>query len=204
MQRATKSVFAIAVLTLAVSGSIAGEHNAVRVRGTIERIDGQVFVVKARDGAEWRLTLMDNGILVALAKASLSDIKPGLFVGSTGLPQPDGSQKAIEVHIFPATMRGADGGHYAWNLEPNSTMTIGTVEESVAGVDGLTLTLKYKTGDKKVLVTLQTVIVTYNPGDMTDLKPGTKIFVATAKKQPDSTLQAARINYGTDGLTPPM
>jgi hypothetical protein len=204
MQRATKSVFAVAALTLAVSSSVAGEHNAIRVRGTIERIDGQVFVVKARDGVELKLTLMDHGILVALSKASLSDTKPGLFVGSTGLPQPDGSQKAIEVHIFPEAMRGGGGGHYAWDLEPNSTMTIGNVEESVADSGGQSLTLKYKTGEKKILVTPQTVIVTYNPGDKTDLKPGTKIFVATAKKQPDGTLQAARINYGKDGLTPPM
>ena len=90
------------------------------------------------------------------------------------------------------------------SLESNSTMTIANVEESVAGVDGQTLTLKYKTGEKKIIVTPQTVIVSYNPGDKADLKPGTKIFVATAKKQPDGTLQAARINYGKDGLTPPM
>ena len=194
----------LAALALAAFGSAAGAQETVRVRGTIERLDGPVYVVKARDGAELKVTLMDNGIVVALVKASLADIKPGLFVGSTGMPQPDGSQKAIEVHIFPEAMRGTGEGHYPWDLQANSTMTNANVEESVASVDGQTLTLKYKTGEKKIIVTPQTVIVTYNPGDKADLKPGTKIFVAAAKKQPDGTLQAARINYGKDGLTPPM
>ena len=194
----------LAALALAAFGSAAGAQETVRVRGTIERLEGPIYVVKARDGAELKVTLMDNGIVVALVKASLADIKPGLFVGSTGMPQPDGSQKAIEVHIFPEAMRGTGEGHYPWDLQANSTMTNANVEESVASVDGQTLTLKYKTGEKKIIVTPQTVIVTYNPGDKADLKPGTKIFVAAAKKQPDGTLQAARINYGKDGLTPPM
>jgi hypothetical protein len=194
----------LAALALAAFGSAAGAQDTVRVRGTIERLEGPIYVVKARDGAELKVTLMDNGIVVALVKASLADIKPGLFVGSTGMPQPDGSQKAIEVHIFPEAMRGTGEGHYPWDLQADSTMTNANVEESVAGVDGQTLTLKYKTGEKKIIVTPQTAIVTYSPGDKADLKPGTKIFVAAAKKQPDGTLQAARINYGKDGLTPPM
>ncbi|MGA9319802.1 MAG: hypothetical protein WBW06_01945 [Xanthobacteraceae bacterium] len=194
----------LAALALAAFGSAAGAQDTVRVRGTIERLEGPIYVVKGRDGAELKVTLMDSGIVVALVKASLADIKPGLFVGSTGMPQPDGSQKAIEVHIFPEAMRGTGEGHYPWDLQADSTMTNANVEESVASVDGQTLTLKYKTGEKKIIVTPQTVIVTYNPGDKADLKPGTKIFVAAAKKQPDGTLQAARINYGKDGMTPPM
>jgi hypothetical protein len=194
----------LAALTFAAFGSAAAAQDTVRVRGTIERLEGPVYVVKARDGAELKVTLMDNGVVVALVKASLADIKPGLFVGSTGMPQPDGSQKAIEVHIFPEAMRGTGEGHYPWDLQADSTMTNANVEESVTGVDGQTLTLKYKTGEKKIVVTPQTAIVTYNPGDKADLKPGTKIFIGAAKKQPDGTLQAARINYGKDGLTPPM
>ena len=189
---------------LAALGSTANAQDTVRVRGTIERLDGPVYVVKARDGTELKITLMDNGIVVAIVKASLADIKPGLFVGSTGMPQPDGSQKAIEVHIFPEAMRGTGEGHYPWDLQADSTMTNANVEEFVAGVDGQTLTLKYKNGEKKIIVTPQTVVVTYSPGDKADLKPGTKIFIAVAKKQPDGTLQAARINYGKDGITPPM
>ena len=202
MRTAIVSTFGLAAL--AAFCSVAGAQDTMRVRGTIERVDGPVYVVKVRDGAELKITLMDNGIVVAIAKATLADIKPGLFVGSTGMPQPDGSQKAIEVHIFPEAMRGTGEGHYAWDLEPNSTMTNANVEESVTGVDGQTLTLKYKDGAKKLVVTPQTVVVTYEIGKREEIQPGTRIFVAAAKKQPDGTLQAARINYGKDGLTPPM
>jgi len=204
MRKTIACTLGLVALALGVFSSAAGAQDTIRVRGVIERVDGPIYVVKTRDGVELKITLMDNGVLVALAKASLADIKPGLFVGSTGMPQPDGSQKAIEVHIFPEAMRGTGEGHYAWDLEPNSTMTNANVEESVTGVDGQTLTLKYKNGEKKILVTPQTAIVTYNPGDKADLKPGIKIFIGAAKKQPDGTLQAARINYGKDGLTPPM
>jgi hypothetical protein len=204
MQKAIGRTLGLAAFVLAALGCAANAQDTVRVRGTIERVEGPVYVVKARDGAELKITLMENGIVVAIVKASLADIKPGLFVGSTGMPQPDGSQKAIEVHIFPEAMRGTGEGHYPWDLQADSTMTNANVEESVASVDGQTLTLKYKTGEKKIIVTPQTVVVAYSPGDKADLKPGTKIFIAVAKKQPDGTLQAARINYGKDGITPPM
>ena len=208
MQQVIWRALCLAALTLfafgSVFGSVAYAQDTVRVRGTIDRVEGPIYVVKSRDGAELKVALAENGIVVAIVKASLADIKPGLFVGSTAMPQPDGSQKAIEVHIFPEAMRGTGEGHYPWDLQANSTMTNANVEETVAGVDGQTLRLKYKTGEKKVVVTPQTVIVTYNPGDKNDLQPGTKIFIAAAKKQADGTLQAARINYGKDGLTPPM
>jgi hypothetical protein len=208
MQQVIWRALCLAALTLfafgSVFGSVAYAQDTVRVRGTIDRVEGPIYVVKSRDGAELKVALAENGIVVAIVKASLSDIKPGLFVGSTAMPQPNGSQKAIEVHIFPEAMRGTGEGHYPWDLQANSTMTNANVEETVAGVDGQTLTLKYKTGEKKIVVTPQTAIVTYNLGDKNDLQPGTKIFIAAAKKQADGTLQAARINYGKDGLTPPM
>jgi hypothetical protein len=204
MRKGLVFTLGLAILTLAAFGSTARAQDTMRVRGTIERVDGATYFVKTRDGAELRITTIEQPVLVAIVKASLADIKPGLFVGSTATPLPDGSQKAIEVHIFPEAMRGTGEGHYAWDLLPNSTMTNANVEQSVTGVDGQTLTLKYKNGEKKILVTQETLIVTYNPGDKADLVPGTKIFVGAAKKQPDGTLQAARINYGRDGLTPPM
>jgi hypothetical protein len=204
MRRALACTLGLAVLTLVAFGSNVRAQDTMRVRGTIERVDGSIYLVKTRDGTELRIALIDKPVLVALVKASLADIKPGVFVGSTGMPQPDGSQKAVEVHIFPEAMRGTGEGHYAWDLQPNSTMTNANVEASVAGVDGQVLTLKYKNGEKKILVTQETIIVTYNPGDEADLVPGTKIFIGAAKKQADGTLQAARINYGRNGLTPPM
>ena len=203
MQNAIRRGLCAAALTLAMFAS-AGAQDTMRVRGTIARVEGPVYVIKTRDGAELKVALAEPGLVVALVKASMADIKPGLFVGSTGMPQPDGSQKAIEVHIFPEAMRGTGEGHYPWDLQANSTMTNANVEESVTGVDGQTLTLKYKTGEKKIVVTPQTVIITYTPGDKNELKPGTKIFIGAAKKQADGTLLTPRINYGKDGLTPPM
>jgi hypothetical protein len=122
----------------------------VRVRGTIERVDGSTYVVKARDGAELKLTVADNAQIAGIIKASLSDIKQNSFVGVTAMPQPDGSLSAVEVHIFPESMRGTGEGHYPWDLQPQSTMTNANVEEVVSAVDGRTLTLKYKDGEKKI------------------------------------------------------
>ncbi len=182
----------------------ASAQEIVRIRGTIERIEGPVYVIKNREGAELKLTLTDNPLYVAIAPSTMADIKPGMFVGSAGMMQPDGTQKAIEVHIFPESMRGTGEGHYDWDLKPQSKMTNGNVEQSVSGVDGPILSVKYKDGEKKLLVTPETAVVTYVTGNKDDLKPGTRIFVAAAKKQPDGTVQTPRITYGKDGLVPPM
>jgi len=132
----------------------------------------------------------------------MADIKPGKFVGSAGMMQPDGTQKAIEVHIFPESMRGTGEGHYDWDLMPKSKMTNANVEHAVTGVEGQTLAVKYKDGEKKLLVTPETVVVTYEMGKREEVQPGTKIFVAAAKKQPDGTVQAPRITYGRNGQAP--
>jgi hypothetical protein len=189
---------------LVLTASTVNAQDTVRLRGTIERVEGPVYVVKSRDGNELNVTLADKALVVAIVKASPSDIRQGSFVGVTGMPQTNGNQKAIEVHIFPEAMRGTGEGHYAWDLRPQSTMTNANVEQTVTEVDGQTLTLKYKDGEKKIIVPPEASIVTYRPGDKGDLKPGVKIFIAAAKKQADGLLQAPRINYGKDGLTPPM
>jgi hypothetical protein len=190
--------FILACIVLPASAA----DDTVRIRGTIERVEGPVYVVKNRDGAELKLTVTDNPLFVAIAPSTIADIKPGMFVGSAGTMQPDGTQKAIEVHIFPESMRGTGEGHYDWDLKPQSKMTNGNVEQTVAGVDGPTLSIKYKDGEKKLLVTPETVVVTYVPGDKDDLKPGTRIFVSAAKKQPDGTVQTPRITYGRNGAGP--
>ena len=177
-------------------------QETVRIRGTIERIEGPVYVVKSRDGAELKLTVTDNPLYVAIVPATMADVKPGMFVGSAGMMQADGTQKAIEVHIFPESMRGTGEGHYDWDLKPQSKMTNGNVEQTVAGVDGPTLSVKYKDGEKQLVVTPDTVVVTYVMGSKDDLKPGTKIFVSAAKKQPDGSLQTPRITYGRNGAGP--
>src|SRR5580693_495689 len=189
---------ALGALTIIVPGDAAQAQDTVRVRGTITSIDGATYVIKARDGAELKVALAGNAQIAAVAKASLADIKHGLFVGVTAMPQADGSLSALEVHIFPEAMRGTGEGHYAWDLRPQSTMTNANVEHAVTAVDGQTLTLKYKDGEKKIIVPPEATVVTYTTGDKSELKPGTKIFVAAAKKLPDGSLEAPRINYGKD------
>ena len=179
----------------------ASAQDTMRIRGMVERIDGPVFVVKTRDGSEVRLTVTESPLFVVIVPGKMSDIKPGMFVGSAGMMQEDGSQKAIEVHIFPESMRGTGEGHYDWDLLPKSKMTNGNVEHAVTGVDGPVLSVKYKDGEKKLVVTPQTVVVTYEIGKREEVQPGTKIIVA-AKKQADGTFQTPRITYGRNGEGP--
>jgi len=199
-----KRTLAAAGFALVCLALPASAQETVRIRGTIESVEGPLYVIKNRDGAEIKLTVTDKPLFVAIVKSTMADIKPGMFVGATGMTQPDGSQKAIEVHIFPESMRGVGEGHYDWDLKPNTKMTNANVEQTVAGVDGPVLSVKYKDGEKKIAVTPETTVVTYEMGNKDDLKPGTRIFVAAAKKQADGTLQTPRITYGKDGLVPPM
>ena len=197
----------LGALMIVVSGSAALAQDTVRVRGAIESIDGSTYAIKSRDGADLKVALTDNAQIAAVVKASLADIRQGLFVGVTAMPRADGSLSALEVHIFPEAMRGTGEGHYSWDLRPQSTMTnasVADIEPTVAGVEGRTLTMKYKDGEKKIIVPPDAAIVKYVMGDKSELKPGAKIFIAAAKKLPDGTLQAPRVNFGKDGLTPPM
>jgi hypothetical protein len=199
---ATRTIATLSFVSICMSTAALAQET-VRLRGTIERIEGPVYVVKSREGAEVKLTVTpDHPLFVAIAPATMADIKPGMFVGSAGMMQADGTQKAVEVHIFPESMRGTGEGHYDWDLKPQSKMTNGNVEQTVAGVDGPVLSVKYKDGEKKLVVSPDTVVVTYVAGSQDDLKPGTKIFVGAAKKQPDGTLQTPRITYGRNGAGP--
>ena len=174
-----------------------------RVRGTIEGVDGDVLAVKSRGGEDVRLHMTGDMRVVGITKISLSDIKVGSFIGTTTVPGPDGSQNAVEVHVFPEDMRGTGEGSRPWDLRPNSTMTNATVAESVVGNDGHTLMVKYKDGEKKVVVSTDTPVVTYVPADKSDLKAGAKV-IAFMKKLPDGSLETNRVSVGRDGLTPPM
>ena len=172
----------------------------VRVRATIEKVDGTTLTVKARDGAEMTVKLADNAPVNEVVKASLADIKPGAYVAVTGMPQPDGSQKALALFIFAEAQRGLAEGHRPWDFAPNSTMTNATVDNQITGVDGQTMTVKYKDGEQKVLVTPATEITAATKKSAADLKPGQKISVFAAKKQPDGTLEAPNISFGDYGV----
>ncbi len=174
-----------------------------RVRGKIERLDGPTLTVKSREGADVTIRLADNVSVSAVTKAALTDIKPGTYVGTAAMPQAGGSFRAIEVLIFPEAMRGTGEGHTPWDLLPESTMANATVAESVDRVEGHTLTLKYKDGEKKIFVPANTEIVAYIPGDRSELKPGAKVFIGTVK-QPDGTFEGRVWRVGRDGVTPPL
>jgi hypothetical protein len=206
MNQMTRRVFGVAgfALLLATSASFAQQPPPVRVRGTVEANDGGVLTVKSRDGQTMKVKLTDNASVRGIVKAPLSDIKDNSFIGVTAMPQADGTQKAVEIHIFPEPMRGTGEGHRPWDLMPNSTMTNATVAQTVKNVQGQEITLKYKEGEKKIVVVPETIIVTYVPGSKDELKPGAKIFIAGANKKEDGTLEAAAVSVGRDGITPPM
>jgi hypothetical protein len=191
-------------LLLAASSAVAQQPQRVRVRGTIEAVDGPVLSVKSRDGSMLKVKVADNVAVRAVVKFPLADIKAGNYVGVAGMPQPDGTQKAIEVLVFPEAMRGTGEGHYPWDLEPSSTMTNASVETTVAGINGPEFTLKYKDGEKKFIVPPDTPVVTFAPSDKSELKPGARIFIIAATKLEDGTLEAAAVTVGRDGVAPPM
>jgi uncharacterized protein DUF5666 len=172
---------------------------AVRVRGTITSIDGGILSVKARDGAEMKLKIADNARVSEIVKSSPTDVKTGVYVAVTGMPQPDGSQKAIAVFIYPEAQRGVAEGHRPWDFTANSTMTNATVDSQVAGKDGQTLMVKYKDGEQKVVVTPATEITTGLKKTAADLKPGQKVLVF-GRKLPDDTLETANIAFGDYGV----
>jgi len=191
-------------LLFAAATASAQQPQTVRVRGTIEKVDGQVLTVKARDGATLTVKLADNAPVRTVLQRSLADVKQGTFVGITAMPQPDGTQKAVEIHIFPESMRGTGEGHRPWDLMPNSTMTNANVDSAVVSSDGKTLVLKYKDGEKTFIVPADVEVVEFAPATTADLKAGEKIFVVAAKKLPDGTLEAPAITVGKDGVNPPM
>jgi hypothetical protein len=185
-------------------GAIAQQSpSPSRVRGAIEAVDGDMLAVKSRSGEDFKLRMAGDMRVVGIVKIALDDIKVGSFIGTTTVPGPDGVPNAIEVHVFPENMRGTGEGSRPFDLRPNSTMTNATVAESVVNNDGHVLTIKYKDGEKKVVVSRDTPVVTYVSADKSELKAGAKI-IAFIKKLPDGSFEASRISVGLNGLTPPM
>lgn len=189
-------------LSLALTVSALAQ-TPVRIRGTIEKVDGETLSIKSREGQDLTVKLTPPATVTAVVKASLSDIKSGSFVGIAALADGKGGWRALEVLIFPEAMRGTGEGDYPWDLAPQSTMTNATVTDVVSKVDAHILTLKYKEGEKTFSVSPETPIVTFAPGDKSELKPGAKIVIVRAMKQADGTLEAGRVNVGR-GIDPPM
>ena len=194
----------LAAITMLGTAVWAQQAPMTRIRGTIEAVDGPVLAIKSRDGTDMKVKMTDNVAVFAVVKTSLSEIKEGSYIGVTAMPEPDGTQKAIAVHIFPENQRGAAEGFRPWDLRANSTMTNATVAETVKGTDGQNILVKYKDGEKKVVVPPDTPVVTFVASDKTEVKPGAKIIIFGAQMKEDGTLEAGRVNVGRDGITPPM
>jgi len=191
-------LFATSV-ALAQAPAPAPQTPPVRIRGTIEKVDGQMLTVTAKDGATMMVKVADNGPVRNIVKASLADIQAGSYLAITAMPQPDGSQKAVAILVFPAGPKPPDG-FSKWDFMPDSTMTNATVDNTVASVDGQKLLVKYKDGEKTIIVPLSAELTTFKAATMADVKPGEKIFVFAAKRLPDGGLEAPNISVGDYGV----
>ena len=175
-----------------------------RIRGQIEKTDGSTLSLKTREGSMLDVKVADDARVAALVKASLADIKNDSFIGVAGMPRPDGSIEAFSVHIFLPTQRGVVADrHFNWDAKPGSTMTNAYVESNVTEKDGQAITVKYKEGEKKIIVTPTTAITAVAPGNKDELKPGAQIIIMAADKQPDGSVLAKTLYVGRS-LTPAM
>jgi hypothetical protein len=191
------------MLIAATIGFSAHAADQIRIRGTVEKLDGSTLSVKTREGTDASIMLKDGWKISSVAKASVNDIRQGDFVGIASLPTEDGGNGALEVLIFPAAMKGTGEGSYAWDLKPNSSMTNATVANAVKSVDGHTLTVTYKGGEKKIAIPDGTPVVTFAPAEVADLKTGATVFIPS-EKAADGSISSSRVVVGTNGVVPPM
>ena len=173
-----------------------------RLRGTVESFDGSTLVVKERNGEVLSLVLADNFSVNEVLPIELSAIQAGSFVGAAATTAADGTLRALEVLVFPEAARGTGEGHYPWDLQPGSTMTNATVADVVAMPDGRSIKLRYKDGEKTILVPEGVPIVTLKPSDRSLLIAGAKVLVTAQVR--DGKQTALRALAGRNGFTPPM
>lgn len=205
MQTTVRSVLiAVAAASIVLPSQVLAVGTANNVRGTIEHVSGDTMQVKQNNGTPVTVRLAQNAKIASVTRASLADVKPGTFIGTAAMPQPDGHLQAIEIHIFPESMRGTGEGNRAWDAGSGSSMTNGTVGQEVNKVEGNTVTVKYRGGDKAVTVTPSTKVVGLVPGDRNDLKPNEKVFIPAPTAVGNGSLEANRVTVGKNGVAPPM
>lgn len=194
-------------LPLAAGGSAAfaqgGKAEPTRVRGSIASFSGDTLTVKTREGETVKVALAQGWMVSSVARAAISDIKPGDYVGIASLPAKDGGDGALEVLIFPPALKGTGEGSFGWDLKPNSTMTNATVADAVKGVSGRTVTVSYHGKEKKITIPEGTPVVTLAPATKADLKPGEVVFVS-AEKASSGAITARQVVVGANGVVPPM
>ena len=197
-------VVLVGLLSLFLAATVVAQAAPTqRIRGDVIALNGLNLQVKSRSGETLTVKLAEAYTVTAVVKIGVERIVPGAFVGAASMPQPDGTERAIEVLLLPEARRGSGEGHYPWDLQPGSMMTNATVAEVVAVEQGRRMTLKYKEGEKTVVIPPEAPIVTFEPGERAMLVSGAHIIV-TATRQPDGTLTAAAVAVGKDGLVPPM
>jgi hypothetical protein len=195
--------FAAALIPMTLSASAFADGTPVRVRGSVVSLEGTKLVVHAKDGKDITVNLNDNFAALAVVKSSMADIKEGTFIGTATVTQPDSTLRSMEVVVFPDKMRGTGEGHYPWDLGSNSMMTNATVSNAVKGVEGQTITVTYKGGEKKIDVPANVPVVTIVPATREEIKPGAIVFVPTMR-QADESLTGGAVLFGKDGVIPPM
>jgi len=194
--------FAFAFVLLLLAAGISGAQQTLRVTGVVENFDGRVLAIRSDKLGEVKVSLAANATVFGVAEAELADVKPGSYIGVGAIPQPDGSQRAIQVTILAESQRGLSEGHRPWDARPNSTMTNGTVDQTVGSVDGQVVMIKYKDGEKKIVVPPDAIIRAYVVGDKSELKPGARIAIVRALKRSDGALEADRVNVGRGEVVP--
>ena len=202
LAKAASMLVALAALTFGSTPSFADGVPA-RVRGTVTSLDGSTLVVHRKEGSDVTIKLNDGFKALAVVKSSMADIKEGTFIGTATVTQPDTTLRSLEVVIFPDSLRGTGEGHYPWDLGPASMMTNATVANSVKGVQGQSVTVTYKGGEKKIDIPEGVPVVAIVPSTPADISPGAPVFVP-AQRQPDGSLQSGAVIFGRDGVIPPM
>ena len=193
------------LLVLALFGATAFAQPApapMRLRGTIEKIDPATMVIKERNGETMTLAIADTFTVSEVLPVDPSAIQSGAFVGTAAVTGADGTLSALEVLVFPEAARGTGEGHSPWDLQPGSTMTNATVTNVAPGATGRTMTLRYKDGEKTIVVPDGIPVVTIKPADRSLLVPGAKVFVFAQMRNGQPT--ALRATAGRNGFTPPM
>jgi len=203
------SALALAVAALTAAATLAGVTLAAaqpapggRISGSVESFDGRALTIASDKFGAVTVNLTGDATVFAVSKGALADLKPGAFIGVGALPQADGSQRAVQVTVFAEVQRGVGEGHRPWEARPNSTMTNGAVAETVAGVEGEVLIVKYMGGEQKIVVPPDATILAYAVGDKSELKPGAKVAILRAMKTPDGSLETNRVNVGRGAVAP--
>jgi len=197
-----RGIFTAVIVVASASCALAQQPASVRVAGTVEDFDGRVLAVKSEKLGEVKVHLSADATVFGVTEATIADIRPGAYIGVGAMPQPDGSQRAIQVTVLAESQRGLSEGHRPWDARPNSTMTNGTVDQTVASVDGRVVIVKYKDGEKKIVVPPDARILAYQAGDKGELKPGAHIAIVRAVKKPDGSLETNRVNVGRGEVVP--